>query len=353
MRSPKSIRLTLGFLLLTTANAFAQEAPPALVSTEKVSSHEFQEQLTLVGRTRARAESSIVSEVEGKVASIQALEGQRVDKGATLVTIDSRRIALTLKAKKAETDQARAQAKLAEKELQRAEELVETSIFPERNRDQAVAEAARAAARLEELDAEREQLELDLEEARIRMPFAGYTVKRLVDVGEWVSRGTAVFEVVDLSVIEVTLDLPERHLGKLALGSAVAVTLSRDQSHSYAGQVTGIAPSASETTHTFPVIVAIDHGDSRLGGGMLVRAAVNLADTFTSLAVPKDAIVRQGDRTLVYSVVDGKARPVTVRISSSMGTLVAVAGEGLSEGQEIVVRGNERIFPGSSVRLGE
>ena len=353
MRSLKLIHLTLGFLLLRMTTAFAQEAPPALVSTEVVSSHDFQQQLTLVGRTRARAESSIVSDVEGKVASIQAGEGQKIDRGATLVTIDSRRIALSLKAKRAEADQARAQAELAEKELQRAEELVETSIFPERNLDQAVAEAARAAARLQELDAEREQLELDLEEATIRMPFAGYTVKRLVDVGEWVSRGTAVFEVVDLSVIEVTLDLPERHLGKLALGSAVAMTLSGEQGQSYAGQVTGIAPSASETTHTFPVIVAIDYSDSRLGGGMLVRVAVNLEDTFASLAVPKDAIVRQGDRTLVYTVVDGKARPVTVRISSSLGTLVAITGEGLSEGQEIVVRGNERIYPGSSVRVGE
>lgn len=353
MRSMSSTRLSLGLLLFWTANAVAQESPPALVSTEEVASHDFHDQLTLVGRTRARADSSIVSDIEGKVAEIRALEGQAVDKGAALVIIDSRRIALALKAKEAQSAQADAQAKLAEKELQRAEELVQTAIFPERNRDQAIAEAARAAARLHELEAEREKLQLDLEETTIRMPFTGFTIQRLVDVGEWVTRGTAVFEVVDLSIVEVTLDLPERHLGMLAPGSKVRVTLSGNGSRIYEGKVTGIAPRASETTHTFPVIVAIANPDSSLGGGMLVRATAFLADTFTSLAVSKDAIVRQGDRTLVYAVVDGKATPIPVRISSSDGSLVAVEGQGLSEGLEIVVRGNERIFPGSPLRISE
>lgn len=354
MRSVKAVRLTLGFLLLSATRVVAQEAPSAaLVATEQVRSHEFHEQIHLVGRTRARAESSIVADVEGKVASIRAAEGQAVDKGATLVIIDSRRHALALKAKEAQSAQARAQSELAKKELRRTEELVETSIFPERTRDQAIAEAARAAARLQELEMERASLQLDLEETTIRMPFTGFTINRLVDVGEWVSRGTAVFEVVDLSVVEVILDLPERHLGKLALGSEVRVVLSGDDSRTFTGKVTGIAPQASTTTHTFPVIVAIPNGDARLGGGMLVRASANLADTFSSLAVSKDAIVRQGDRTLVYAKIDGKAAPISVRISANEGSLVAVEGEGLTDGLEVVVRGNERIFPGSPLRVSE
>lgn len=353
MELVKSICLTVGFILLVTADVFAQEAPPALVAVEEVSSHEFHDQISLVGRTRARADSSIVSEIEGKVATIKASEGRAVKKGAILVTIESQRIALALKAKSAQVAQAAAQAVLADRELQRAEELVGNSIFPERNRDQAAAEAARAAARLQELEAEEAKLQLDLEQTSIRIPFSGFTIRRMVDVGEWVTRGTAVFEVVDLSVVEVTLDLPERLLGKLAQGSKVGVTLSGDNSRTYEGKVIGIAPRASETTHTFPVIVAIDQPDARLGGGMLVRATAYLADTFRSLAVPKDAIVRQGDRTLVYAMIDGKAASIPVRISSAEGSLVAVEGEGLSEGLKVVVRGNERIFPGSPLRVSE
>jgi multidrug efflux pump subunit AcrA (membrane-fusion protein) len=66
--------------------------------------------------------------------------------------------------------------------------------------------------------------------------------------------------------------------------------------------------------------------------------------------VSKDAIIRQGEQTMVYTIVDGKASPIPVKMSSSNGTLVAVSGEGLSEGMPVVVRGNERIFPGSPVQ---
>ena len=64
----------------------------------------------------------------------------------------------------------------------------------------------------------------------------------------------------------------------------------------------------------------------------------------------KDAIVRQGVQTMVYTIADGKAVPVTVTVGSTSGNMIAVVGEGLSEGMPVVIRGNERIFPGSPVR---
>ena len=353
MRSIPRIFLTLGLFSIVVHSVLAQEPQPTLVTTEGIRQVEFNNQMTLVGRTRAQAHSSIVSAVPGKVQSIQAMEGLPFKKGAALVTIHPERMALALKAKQAESDQARARSELARKELLRAEELVLTSVYPERSRDQAIAEAAIASARLQELEAEKQQLEIDLYEATIRMPFSGFTIKRLVNVGEWVSRGTPVFEVVDLSVVEVTLDLPERHLGKLTVESSVIITLTGSREHTYSGRVTGIAPRASETTHTFPVIVAVEAGDSKLGAGMLVRATVNLVDTFTSLAVPKDAITREGDRTYIFAIQDDRAVRIAVQISSSEGSWVGIAGDGLFEDQPVVVRGNERLFSGSPVRVTE
>ena len=90
--------------------------------------------------------------------------------------------------------------------------------------------------------------------------------------------------------------------------------------------------SEPAATHTFPLIVAVPNKSGRLGSGMLVKATVSLKNTFSSLAVSKDAIVRQGDQTMVYTIVDGKATPITVVISSSNGIMVAVQGEGLTEG---------------------
>ena len=67
----------------------------------------------------------------------------------------------------------------------------------------------------------------------------------------------------------------------------------------------------------------------------------------------KDAIVRQGEQTMVYTIADGKAVPIPVIVGSTAGDMIAVTAEGLSEGMPVVVRGNERIFPGSPVRTAE
>jgi RND family efflux transporter MFP subunit len=282
--------------------------------------------------------------------SIDASEGRWVTRGTSLVSIDSRRVTLSLEAKAAEAAQARAEADLARKELARAEDLFEQEILPQRTLDMAQAEAIRAEERYRQLEAERKQLDLDVANCSIRAPYAGFTVEQLVQVGEWVNPGTSVYVTVDLSVVKVTVDLPERSYGQVEVGSSVLVNMSGDDDAPLEGKVTGLAPQASTATHTFPVIVSVPNKEGRLGGGMLVKATVSLKRRFSSLAVSKDAIVRQGEQTMVYTIVDGKAAPIPVRLSSSEGMMVAVEGEGLTEGMPVVVRGNERVFPGSPVQ---
>jgi RND family efflux transporter MFP subunit len=350
----KHLRLSILIIAVCLVGApefsVGQDFPPALVVTEPVQTLDFHEQLTLIGRSEARAESRIVSEVSGRVMSINSREGVWISRGKPLVTIDPQRIQLSLAAKVAEVGQAQADAELAEKEYARVSDLFNQEILSERVLDETEAAVKRTIERYNQLQAEREQLELDVAKCTIRAPYGGYTVKQLVQIGEWVNPGTPVYEMVDLSVVKVTVDLPERHFGHVEVGSLVSIFISGDESTPAVGKVTGIAPQASQTTHTFPLIVSVDNQEGRLGSGMLVRATVSLRGQFTSLAVSKDAIIRQGDQTLVYTIVEGKAAPINVITSSSNGTMVAVTGEGLSDGMPVVVRGNERIFPGSPVQ---
>lgn len=332
--------------LVTTARGQG----PTLVVTDSVRLIEFHDQVTLVGRTEAISASRIVSEVEGRVKSIDALEGAQVAEGATLVSVDAERIRLAHMAKKAQAAQARAEADLAVANLKRAEKLFNEAGISESQLEEKRADATAALERFNQLSAEERRLELDLRSCKISAPFAGYTVRQLVHVGGWVGVGDPVFEMVDLSKIKVTIDLPEKYFGQVAIGSEAAVIVSGDQSRPITGVVTGVAPSASQTTHTFPVYVTVSNGEGRLGSGMLVRATLNLNNKFTSLAVSKDAIVRQGPLEQVYTIVDGKAAPIPVRSSSTTGAMVAISGDGVQQGMVVVVRGNERIFPGSPVR---
>jgi len=345
-----SVALFSGAALVLALAGAANAQGPTVVLTDDVTRMEFHDQITLIGRTEAIVSSRIVSEVGGRVQSMDVEEGIWVRKGQPLMSIDPERTRLALEAVEAQARQAEAQSTLAQKDLTRTEDLFNRSLIPESRMDSVRVAAVIAEQTYNRLKAERDRLALDLEKCTMRAPFSGYTVRHLVDVGEGVGIGTPVIEMVDLSRVKITVDLPERHFGHVEIGSKAMIKLSGVEDNPVIGTVTGIAPSASQTAHTFPVIVTVDNRDGRLGGGMLVKATLSLSDKFSSLAVSKDAIVRQGAQTMVYTIVEGKASPIPVSTSSTDGKMVAVTGQGLSEGMPIVVRGNERIFPGSPVQ---
>jgi membrane fusion protein (multidrug efflux system) len=348
---PRWARAAPLFLVILCGLARGQEMPPTLVVTDSVRQLEFNDQIRLVGRTSAYADSRITSEVTGRVASIAAEEGVYVAKGTSLLAIDNDRTGYLLAAKEAETKQAELAAALAETNRLRTMELFGRSLVSETARDSATTWAGMQLERHKQLAAERDRLALDFENCTIRAPYAGYTGRRLVETGEWVTPGAPVFELVDLSSVRVTVDLPERYFGHLSTGSTALVERQGGSGQQFEARVTGIGASASEETHTFPVVVIIPGAEGRLGGGMVVHVTLSLDERFSSLAVDKDAIVRQGQQTLVYTVREGKAAPVPVQTSSTAGPMVAVEAEGLAAGMQVVIRGNERIFPGSPVMV--
>ena len=331
----------------------AQQMPPTLVVTEPVRKMEFHDQVTLVGRAEGISHSRVVALVNGKVLRIDAEEGQPIKKGDALLSIDCHKIEFNFQAKKAEAAEATAMSELARKNLERAEKLFKEETISQSRIDSYRATAIADKENSNRLDAERNAMNIDVLNCVVSSPYDGYTVRKLVDIGEWVSPGTPVYEIVNLSEIRVTVDLPERYFGRLKVGSDVLIHTSKNESNPLNGVVTGIAPSASEETHTFPVIISFDNENEELGSGMLVKATLFLNESFTSLAVPKDAIIRQGSRTLVYCVFEGKATSTYVQIGSTDGEMIAIQSEQLEEGMPVVTRGNERIFPGSAVRTAD
>lgn len=338
--------------LLSPLLAEAQ-GPATLVVTDEVTEQKFHDQVSLVGRTEAIIESRIVSEISGRVAKINMPEGNQVKANQTLITIDDQQIELTLKAKAAEASQAKIRYGLAQSQLERSRELHNQNLISETALDSAVAWAEIQKASFELLDAERQKLQLDFDNTQIKAPYGGYTGRQLTNIGEWVTPGMPVYEMVDLSSIKITSDLPERYFGHLEIGSNVYVTVSNGSNSHIIGRVTGISPNASQETHTYPVIIEVDNSQGKLGGGMLVRVTLSLNEEFQSLAVSKDAIVRQGNQTLVYTINEGKAAPIPVEIKSTSGEMLAVESNMLKAGMPVVVRGNERIYPGAPVTTGE
>ncbi len=172
-----------------------------------------------------------------------------------------------------------------------------------------------------------------------------------MDIGSWVTAGLPVFEMVDISKIKIMADLPEQYFGQLRTGSKVLVQAS-SQDQLIHGVVVGLSPSASNETHTYPVIIEVMNENEKLASGMLVQITLFLNEEFSSVAIPKDAIVRQGNNTIVYTITEGKATLVPVTIIATDGAMLAVDSPMLKVDMEVIVRGNERVYPGADVMTG-
>ncbi|MDX1389816.1 MAG: efflux RND transporter periplasmic adaptor subunit [Acidobacteriota bacterium] len=324
--------------------------PPALIETSTVTSERITESVELAGTVRAILDSLVASEVEGRVAEREIENGDRVSKGQALIRLDSARLDKALAYARAERDEVAALLDLAERQEKRAQELYEDAVVSIHDLDEAVSNRQSLEGRLQGIDVRIASIEDDIARTWIRAPFQGVVTEIHTEVGEWISQGDPVVRLSNLSTLEIVLEVPERYFPLLTLGDAATATIEAMPGVKLDGKIFALVPSADTEARTFPVIVRAPNPRGAVGGGMLARVSLSLASGSDVLLVPKDAIVRQAQRQTVFIVEDGAVRAVPVRTGRATGNRVEVHGE-LSAGDEVVIRGNERLAPGQKVRV--
>lgn len=236
-------------------------------------------------------------------------------------------------------------------------------------RDTRQVRIAQAQAQVEIQEAVVQRLEDQLQKHTIRSPFEGYVIRQLAEVGDWVSRGDVVAEVIQIDPIELRVFVPESdlHALKVSLNSSegtsfdVWVRFDAIKDERFNGRVERIIPQADVRSRTFPVLIRIDNPKDpalgrRLGSGMLAEVTLPTGTDATRLLVPKDAINLEDESASVIAVrstpesAQTVAVKVPVRLGLSMGNFVAISGE-LTKGDIVVVEGNERVRPGQLLEV--
>ena len=338
------------FLLLVPGAVAQPQGGPVPVRYTEARQGQVRSTLELTGTVEARRSSLVASEVEGKVVSFEARQGDRVERGAPLARLRRENLRLRLEAAEASLQEAKARLSLAETNLQRTRELHREEVVSRQLLDDAVSEQEAAKARVEQLRAEVARLRDDLERSIIRAPFTGVVVEEHTEEGEWISAGGPVLELVDTGELEVTVELPERQFGELAEGRPVTVRLRALGDVTVEGEIRAVVPRADPQARTFPVKVRIPNQEGRIGVGMLARVRIPVGEPTTGVLVPKDALVEQGTDWVVYEIeADDTVRPVPVRRGGAQGIWIAVEGP-VEPGDRIVTRGNERLRSGAQVR---
>jgi RND family efflux transporter MFP subunit len=327
-------------------------AAPVSVAVPRTAS--IGQELRLTGTLTAEHSASVSPRVDGLVARLQVDAGDRVEAGATLLELDA--TVATLALRRAEANVAEARVRLAEARrlLDEGRRLVAERHLPKTELGRRESEAALAAAALASSEAvRREQAEL-VRRHVLPAPFAGVVAQRLTDVGEWVSRGDPVFELVATDRVRLHVRAPQERYASLTPDAPVTVLPDAFPGTNLKGRITARVPVTDPTLRTFLVRILIEDADARLLPGTSATAVIGLAAQGEALIVKRDALNRYPDGSYsVFVVVEEGGVPVArerrVRIGRSASDVEVL--EGLAPGERVVVRGNEALRSGQPVRI--
>ncbi|MDH3902046.1 MAG: efflux RND transporter periplasmic adaptor subunit [Xanthomonadales bacterium] len=337
-----ALGLGLQSLVLAQGGARAANVRVALASIQSIAPE------TIVpGTVVSRSDARLAAEVTGRLMEVADV-GTIAAKGDVVAKIEDTIILLRRQELLAEVERAQARQKYLESEESRYVKLAESNLA--------------AATKLEETRSDRDvsrgdlrvaksrlaQLEDQLSRTSIRAPFSGIVVERLMMPGERVDIGRNVVRMVDQQHLEVIARAPLEYYSYVLPGQELAV---RTGNVVATGIVRTVVAVGSENTHQFELRLDIESGSFPVG--QTLRVSVPTSFAREALVVPRDALVLRPGAISVFVVDnDQKAKQVMVTTGIGSGDQIEVSGD-LSDGNTVIIRGNERLRSGQSVSIME
>jgi RND family efflux transporter MFP subunit len=276
----------------------------------------------------------------GTVLAVHAQEGDRVRQGQLLAELDARET-------RAQFERAQAVLANAQTTFERNEQLNATKIITDAEFQQ-----SRSAYEVAKSDAEVWRTRLAF--TQISAPSGGIVTAKMVEAGSAVSPNQRVFDLADVSLLVVRVQVSELDVVFVRPGAEVAVVLDAYPTAPVAGRVRRVFPSADAQSRLVPVEIALEGFPAGVTArpGFLARATFQLDRRPGALVVPAAAVGVGEEGQFVY-VVDADSlvrKPVTLGLSAE--GMVEVR-QGLAKGERVVTSGHTNLRPGARVRVSE
>ncbi len=354
------IRILLGLVLLTGAANAQDRAAGVLVDT--VRTEEVLTTKPVVGRFVAAQAGTVAAREAGPVAEVPVRVGDRVAEGEVLVRLDDAALEAGANLAQAQVTQARAgltqaRARLnrARQELGRLARLRRSAAFSQgkyEDKQQDVAEAEAsvhdAEANLQRAQAAAVIAALALERAEVRAPYDGVITHKATEVGAYVTKGASLVTLVNDRDLEMEAEVPAILAADLHADDTVAVF--RNGRPLTEATVRAVVPEENPRTRTRVVRLTprLESLSPAPTVGESVTLMVPAGGQTKALTLSKDAVTFQQGQAMVFVNQDGTAMPRPVTLGPATGGRFQVI-HGLAPGDQVVVRGNERLRPGQPI----
>jgi membrane fusion protein, multidrug efflux system len=319
--------------------------PPSSVSIAEAKSEVIPNLLTAVGGLAAVHQVDVTSDVSGRITDITFAPGATVKAGNPLVQLFDA-------PDQADLANFKAQATVAQLSLDRAKQLASRQFGPQATVDSAQAAYDQAQAGIAKTAA-------IISQKLVRAPFDGELGVRHVEVGQFLTAGTQIVTLTDLSTLYANLTVTEKDSAALKVGQTVRILVDAYPGRTFEGKITAIEPQIATDTRNIRVQATLDNPDHILKPGMFATTTVVLPDKPAVVTIPETAVdyTLYGDSVFLITekkADDGKTSLTAVRTFVRSGNRIGGRAEilsGLKPGDRVVAVGQLKLQSGAAVAI--
>jgi membrane fusion protein, multidrug efflux system len=319
--------------------------PPSTVTVAQAKSEVIPNLLTAVGDLAAVHQVNVTSDVSGRITDIMFTAGSSVKAGTPLIQLFDA-------PEQADLASFKAQATVAQLSLDRAKQLASRQFGP-----QATVDSTQAA--FDQANAGIARTQAVISQKLVRAPFDGELGVRKVEVGQFLTAGTQIVSLTDLSQLYANFTVTEKDSAHLKVGQVVRIGVDAYPGRGFEGKISTIEPQIATDTRNIRVQATIDNPEMILKPGMFTTTTVVLPDKPPVVTVSETAV----DYTLygdsVYLITekkeeDGKTSLTAVRTFVRTGNRIDGRAEilsGLKDGDRVVAVGQLKLQSGAAVTI--
>ena len=338
-----------GYSIYQQIQMFTAPKPAISVSAATAREIPWQGRLPAIGTLKALEGVELTAEVGGIVRELKFDSGQRVEKGQPLVLLDS-------DVERASLATAEAERGLAQVEFERGRSLVNRQSISKSEFD-------RLSAALQKANASVAQLNAQLAKKNILAPFSGTIGIRQIDVGSYLSPGSPIASLQNLSELHVDFFLPEQQAPQVQVGQRVLVGVAAFSDEEFEARITAINPRVESDTRNLQVRATLENREGRLLPGMFANLYVVAEQSEPSIVVPETAITYTlyGNSVYVINEQADEDKPEDKRLIAERrfvetgerrdGRVVIL--KGLKAGEQVVTSGQLKLDNGAHVAIAD
>jgi multidrug efflux system membrane fusion protein len=319
--------------------------PPATVNVAEAKSEVIPNLMIAVGDLAAVHQVNVTTDVSGRITDIMFTAGSTVKAGSPLVQLFDG-------PEQGDLASFKAQATGAQLALDRAKQLAARQFGPQSTVDAAQATYDQANAGIAKTEA-------IISQKLVRAPFDGELGVRHVEVGQFLTAGTQIVTLTDLSTLYANFTVTEKGSAALKVGQTVRIAVDAYPGRTFEGKINAIEPQIATDTRNIRVQATIDNPDHILKPGMFTTTTVVLPDKPPVVTVPETAVdyTLYGDSVFLISEKkedDGKTSLTVTRTFVRTGDRISGRAEilsGLKAGDRVVALGQLKLQSGAAVAI--